>query len=130
MSLSRDYYTIVVCGADSKPTTRKGETFFLVSGQEYSVMIFNHNSKWWSDIEVFVAGKLRDSFVLSPENGVKLQGQFNSPCEIAFICHMNEEPSPAPRSNSWWWNIWNRREEKQVEPLMIVLTLAAIGEKK
>lgn len=122
MSLSKDYYTIVVCDSDSKPTERSGETFYLVSGTEYSVMLFNHNPRVSADVDVFLAGKERDTFVLEAERGVKFRGTFHSPCELAFVIQLNQ---PDEQQKSWWWwPKWNR--PAAVEPVVVMLSLEKV----
>lgn len=130
MSLSVEFYTVVVLGPDSKPTTKSGETFYLVSGQPYSIMFFNHNPKFMADVEVFVAGQMRDTFVLSPDRGVKLQGQFNSPCEIAVLFQLKDCLTEETVSGSWWWNLWKKSLSRPVEPVVLIFNLAAKDKKK
>ena len=58
MSISKEFFTVVVLGADSKPVKQlEPQVFALHNGEEYSLQIFNHHPKLKANAKIFIDGK-------------------------------------------------------------------------
>lgn len=58
MSISKEYFTVVVVGADSKPAKQlEPLVFSLRDGEEYSLHLTNHHQTLRANATVFIDGK-------------------------------------------------------------------------
>ena len=137
MSISRDYFTIVVCDADSKPTSRIGDTFYLVSGMRYSVRLFNHHLRCRADVEVYVDDCLVETLVILPDRSISLGGTFNANCKLLFLFQLDQTDrfnqkvpdTQQQQPSSSWWPLWKK---PAVEPVVngtvpVMVTLTVVG---
>lgn len=99
MSISREYFTVVIVGADSKPVAqREPLVFVLHDGEEYSLQLINHHPKLRSNARIFIDGKEVMYVRIEKNSFVSIERPVNVAAKFTFVrADPNAEPSNPER---------------------------------